>query len=498
MDEARSNVGAPAASTFGSDDTPSTLKQRSGALALCATLAFATFLAAQFGHGQGPVLRSVVASAATVWSLADLLTAFLLLAQFYVNGNVFLALTAGAYALTGTLSWAYLVAMPGVFRIDAFTLADHKTSTYLWLIWHCTFPAIVIFAALKERTLGRIFSRRKIRLVTSAVIVLPMFSAIAGYELLLAYHDALPALIVDNRFQTIYKFGFVPFAIALNLAACGVLLGRRRHSTPLEICLSIATFSAALDAFLNVGTGLYTYAWDAGKAITVFTATVVLAMILFEIAGVYGRLERIAKIDVLTSLYNRRAFEEYFGPVFRNARRLHNKMGLLIIDVDYFKKFNDSYGHLAGDECLRRVAQAMAQCITRPLDSLARYGGEEFVVLLPDTSLAGAFVVAEHIRAVVEKLEIFVDEHVRAKVTVSIGIGYVTDAAAFDETVLFAGADRGLYDAKDRGRNRVMLGTTDADGPSPTGVPVGSVASLSPATAERDESVAVESGVERY
>jgi diguanylate cyclase (GGDEF)-like protein len=490
MDAPHANVWAPAASTFGSEETPSTPKQRSGALALCATLAFASFLAAQFGHGQGPVLRSAVASAATIWSLADLLTAFLLLAQFYVNGNVFLALTAGAYTLTGTLSWAYLMAMPGVFRIDASALADHKTATYVWLIWHCTFPAIVIFAALNERRFGRIFSRRKIRLLASAVTVLPIFIAIAAHVLLVTYHDALPALIVNGRFQIIYRFGFVPFAIALNLAACGVLLGRRRGATPLAICLSVATFSAALDAFLNVGSPLYTYAWDAGKAITVFTATVVLAMILFEIAGVYGRLERIAKIDVLTSLYNRRAFEEYFGPVFRNARRLHNKVGLLIIDVDYFKKFNDTYGHLAGDECLRRVAQAMALCITRPLDSLARYGGEEFVVLLPDTSLAGAFVVAEHIRAVVEQLEIVVDENVCVNVTVSIGIGYVTDAAAFDETVLFAGADRGLYDAKDRGRNQVMLGTTAADGARTKSEPPQTVASESIVTAECDARVA--------
>jgi diguanylate cyclase (GGDEF)-like protein len=496
MDEARSDPWLPSASTFGSEETPSTPEQRSSALALCATLAFVTFLAAEFGHGQGPVLRSVVASAVTVWSLADLLTAFLLLAQFYVNGNVFLALTASAYALTGTLSWAFLLAAPGIFRMDAFTLADHKTSTYLWLIWHCTFPAVVIFAALKERTLGRIFARRKIRFFASAVVVVPIFIAIAASALLLAYHEVLPALILDGRVQPAYKFGFVPFAIALNLAACGVLLRRRGRSTSLAFCLSIAMFSAALDAFLNVGSGLFTYAWYVGKAIAVFTATVVLAMILFEIAGVYGRLERVAKIDVLTSLYNRRAFEEYFGPVYRNARRLRTKMCLLIIDVDYFKKFNDSYGHLAGDECLRRVAQAMAQCITRPLDTLARYGGEEFVVLLPDTSLAGAFVVAEHIRSVVEKLQIVVDEGARAKVTVSIGIGYLTDASVFDETVLFAGADRGLYDAKDRGRNRVILGTTDTDTPPRIALPLRGVESGMVLAAANDAPVPLESNVE--
>jgi diguanylate cyclase (GGDEF)-like protein len=460
MDGSRSALMASDASTFDSEDAHTTWLQRSGALAVCAFLAVATLLAALLGNGHGPESKTFVAITATTWSLADMLTAFLLLSQFYANGSVFIGLTASAYLVTGLLTWPYLWAFPGVVRLDALSIADDQTSIYLWLVWHATFPALILCATLYDSALGRIVSRRKIQIVSSLLALVPLFFTSAISALVFAYHDVLPNLLVDGTFQPVFRKTFVPIVMAFDVLACIALVARKKQ-TALALCVALAMFSAALDTFLNTQTGWYTYAWDAGKLVTVFTATVVLVMILCEIAGVYGRLARVATIDVLTSLHNRRAFEEHLRLVFRNARRLRRTLSLLVVDIDHFKIFNDTYGHLAGDQCLRSVAQAMAGCVTRPLDLIARYGGEEFVVVLPETSLAGVFVVAQCIRAAVEALEIAIDGRPSARVTVSIGIGYVTDASMYGETLLFAAADRGLYEAKDRGRNRVVLGTAE-------------------------------------
>ena len=135
-----------------------------------------------------------------------------------------------------------------------------------------------------------------------------------------------------------------------------------------------------------------------------------------------------------------------------------------MIDIDLFKHYNDTHGHIAGDECLREVARAMAGCAVRPLDLVARFGGEEFVVLLPDTTLEGARVVAERIRSAVERLEAGACANALGRITVSIGIGYAPDAWNVEGTALLEAADRALYEAKDHGRNNVVLGSITMPG----------------------------------
>lgn len=166
-------------------------------------------------------------------------------------------------------------------------------------------------------------------------------------------------------------------------------------------------------------------------------------------------LQRLMNSDGLTGLSNRRHFDEYLEMEWRRSQREQVPVSLLMIDVDYFKPFNDNYGHLPGDEVLRQVAATIRDCCGRPSDLPARFGGEEFVLVLPGTPLDGALVVAEKIRTAVQTLNI---PHPMADtcgvLTVSIGVAAVDPGQLSQQQELLEKADRALYLAKRGGRNR--------------------------------------------
>jgi diguanylate cyclase (GGDEF)-like protein len=178
-------------------------------------------------------------------------------------------------------------------------------------------------------------------------------------------------------------------------------------------------------------------------------------------------LERLAHRDGLTGIANRRSFDRTLDAEWRRALRKTKSLTLLMLDVDHFKGYNDSYGHQAGDECLRRVAAAMAQVPVRVSDQVARYGGEEFAVILPDMSLQGASVVAERIRVAVEQLALVNRVSATGWVTVSIGVASMTARPDQTPAQLVAWADAALFEAKRQGRNRVVVHPRDAALPTP-------------------------------
>jgi len=172
-------------------------------------------------------------------------------------------------------------------------------------------------------------------------------------------------------------------------------------------------------------------------------------------------LEALATRDGLTGLANRRSFDVKFGEETRRASRDLLPLSLLMIDVDYFKLYNDSHGHQKGDECLRAIANRIAETLWRETDFAARYGGEEFTVVMPNTPLSGAMLIAERLRNAVEELHI---EHAASLaascVTLSIG-GVVGRGRDLDPDRLVAAADAALYCAKRSGRNRSVVAKFD-------------------------------------
>jgi diguanylate cyclase (GGDEF)-like protein len=175
-----------------------------------------------------------------------------------------------------------------------------------------------------------------------------------------------------------------------------------------------------------------------------------------ELRGSNGRLEELARLDGLTGLVNRRGFDTDLEAQWRRAVEQRRPVALLMIDVDHFKLFNDTRGHVEGDDCLRMVGQVLSLIAKDECGLAARYGGEEFVVLLPDAQLAKATEVAERIRSAVEKLEILHAAAQSGHVTVSIGVASLvpTDGAGME--ALLHAADASVYAAKRRGRNTVV------------------------------------------
>ena len=169
-------------------------------------------------------------------------------------------------------------------------------------------------------------------------------------------------------------------------------------------------------------------------------------------------LEKLAQQDGLTGLANRRKFDHAIDHALSHAKQSASPLAMILIDVDYFKKFNDLYGHVAGDECLRQVAAVIKASEKRSNDLAARYGGEEFAVLLPDTNLEGALVVAESIRKALHALKIEHAGNTTGIVTVSAGIDVLTSITEQDSAASFvSAADAALYSAKASGRDRIQV-----------------------------------------
>ncbi|WP_319577364.1 diguanylate cyclase [uncultured Desulfobacter sp.] len=168
-------------------------------------------------------------------------------------------------------------------------------------------------------------------------------------------------------------------------------------------------------------------------------------------------LDRLASIDGLTEISNRRSFDITLEKELRRIARSGAFLSLILSDIDFFKKYNDYYGHAQGDTCLRRVAKAVANCASRVADFPARYGGEEFAVILPGTDMDGAITLAEKIRTTVAELNIsHAASTIADHVTLSLGVATVSGNRDISPVDLIMAADEFLYQAKKNGRNTVF------------------------------------------
>lgn len=169
-------------------------------------------------------------------------------------------------------------------------------------------------------------------------------------------------------------------------------------------------------------------------------------------------LEELSYLDGLTSVANRRYFDEQINKEWRSKKRHNTPLSLILIDIDFFKAYNDKYGHVAGDDSLRRVAQNLKSTISRPNDFVARYGGEEFAVILPETDMTGAEKIAEDLRLNIELMKVKHSSEISKLLTISLGVAsYCADIHPNNIEEMIEAADKALYQAKKEGRNRVNI-----------------------------------------
>ncbi len=174
-----------------------------------------------------------------------------------------------------------------------------------------------------------------------------------------------------------------------------------------------------------------------------------------QLATANARLEHLAGTDALTGLPNRRSFDRAYEREWAIAARAKAPLAVAIIDVDHFKAFNDTYGHIAGDDCLTRLAEILSNTLFRPGDFVGRYGGEEFVIVLPGTDMAGAEKVCERVKEIVSAANLPHEASPIDHVTVSVGFASLTPDSQLSRSQLLEAADAALYSAKSSGRNRI-------------------------------------------
>jgi diguanylate cyclase (GGDEF)-like protein/PAS domain S-box-containing protein len=179
-----------------------------------------------------------------------------------------------------------------------------------------------------------------------------------------------------------------------------------------------------------------------------------------ELFRMQKEFEELSYQDGLTGVANRRMFDMIFEREWANARRTQQPLSLIMLDIDYFKEYNDHYGHIAGDDCLKHVGQVMKAAAVRPRDFIARYGGEEFVLVLPETNMESAKNIAERCRNLVFEEQIpHKNSHVNNVLTISLGVGTIIPTQEDEPIEFIETVDKRLYQAKEKGRNSIVDGS---------------------------------------
>jgi diguanylate cyclase (GGDEF)-like protein len=394
---------------------------------------------------------------------ADGVTAYLFLSQARIGRSVPLMLLASGYFYSALAIVMHMLLFPGIFSPEGLLGAGAQSADWSWVWWHGGFPLFVIgYAIAHRRDLERVGDPRFSPPVV-AVFAFVVVAIVASLGVLtLRGEHLLPAIVQRDRYDLLLSTGVGPLVMLSIVCALAALLRFTRLRTVTDLWLAVALFASLLDCSLTLFAGdRYSLGWYLARVESLFASTIVLLSFLGAIDRLLARLAILSRLDELTGLANRRAFAEDLASAIAMAARANQSVSLLMLDVDYFKAFNDTYGHQQGDEALRTVAACVAKSLTRRSDFAARYGGEEFAVVLPVTEIDGAVQVAERIRSTVVRREV---EHAGSPLgvlTVSIGTATLEPAALRERgsaEKLVRLADAALYRAKEAGRNIVLTG----------------------------------------
>ncbi len=391
--------------------------------------------------------------------VVNIILASLLFAKGLIESKECSIRLGTAYFFVTVIFVPLIAAFPGGL-MEAPIIGSNSSPVWLWCSWHTGFGLLIIrYATSSEDTAGAPSSVRKSILATIVVVALLTLAATLG----LPY---LPEVFRNGRNFFDDSTMLIP-TLVFGVNAIGLLcVIRMREEKPEQLWVMVGMVAACIDVWLTLyGGARFSLGWYFAKMTSLFTSLVVLISQLYGITRLYHGIAGANKIlmtqanqDGLTALSNRRCFDQMLEIEWNRARRDKRSLALLMIDVDHFKKYNDCYGHLAGDDCLRQIAQQLLGVINRPGDVAARYGGEEFVVMLPNTDAAGARLVGERLLLNLSAASItHADNQPLGLVTLSIGISATVPGPGASTSALALAADKALYEAKESGRNKVCI-----------------------------------------
>jgi diguanylate cyclase (GGDEF)-like protein len=394
--------------------------------------------------------------------------AYLLEAQFRLLRRPSLCVLGAAFWFSGLMSIAYVLALPSQGEEPViYGAAGDQVASWLWVIWRFGFILFMAAFLLLDRVIPiKLASPQLVAAGRYLVgIGLPLLVAVVAFTIN-AKQGALTPVIQEGQFNPRFALVVGYPALIFHVALLLIFVLITRLKTLSDLALSFALLAWLLGDLLTIASAArFTLGWYIGLIDYIASSFAVPLAFLMRLHSLYYQVDQLnqslsalALLDGLTGLANRRQFDQRLASEWAAAMRRRETMALVMADIDWFKRYNDHYGHVAGDEYLRDAARALRQCATRALDLAARYGGEEFAVILPATELEGAWVVAERIRQVI--LELAAAHHpdriAAGFGTMSLGVAAWSPAPGQSPEMLTEAADRALYQAKQQGRNQVV------------------------------------------
>ncbi len=360
---------------------------------------------------------------------------------------------AAAYLFVAAIFLPLTASFPGSVMPGAL-IGVSDSPTWLWLFWHAGFGiAILRYARIAARPQGDSVSVwRPVITIIVTVAALTLFAT--------SFPRFLPAT-AEAGHALLRSVGVLGTLAILGVATiCVARLDTRSQE---HMPLVVAMVAACLDVWLAYqGADRFSLGWYLAKGGSLLTSLTVLLSLLDHINTLYsqtaaasGVLASAARHDAMTGLLNRRGLDEAIGVEWRRSMREQQPLSLLLIDIDHFKRFNDHYGHVAGDDGLRRVANALQAVARRPADSAARYDGEAFALLLPATDSFGAAERATRLRAAIRGLAVPHADSPHGLLSISIGLATALAGDAGDASSLLAAAAAALYRAKEAGQDTI-------------------------------------------
>lgn len=371
-----------------------------------------------------------------------------LFTQYYLSKYIWQIRSA---LITGILLY-------GVFgALDSFIFPDSRV--YMWLIRYLVVIPMGIFVLAMT---FRIKEERIIHMIHSALIVVAglgitamVYLAIKNNKAFMYYGGLLLVVFYAYSLSGL-RFYYAAFS-SISITILYPIIDLAIIQTPKEQLI--------MNMFFLVSANLLglpiSYMLERQRRKD-FLLTALLAVERSKTEELIEKLKAISYLDGLTGIPNRRHFEEKVNKEWVRSLRSGKPLSLLMADIDFFKRYNDSEGHLKGDECLKEVAKIIESVLRQHIDMVARYGGEEFVIVLPETSLDQAVSVAERVRRAVEDLKIpHPNSEVSDYITVSIGVTSIIPRRGLEISEIIKRADTALYRAKREGRNRVVVFVPD-------------------------------------